>query len=37
MAVIERLKQLGAGSVRQLEGVPEKVTFPLPKELQQSG
>ncbi|AUL99444.1 4-hydroxy-3-methylbut-2-enyl diphosphate reductase [Rhodocyclaceae bacterium] len=37
MAVIERLKQLGATSVRQLEGVPEKVTFPLPKELQQSG
>ena len=34
-AVIERLKQLGAGSVRQLDGVPEKVTFPLPKELQQ--
>lgn len=37
MAVIERLKQLGATSVRQLEGVPEKVTFPLPKELQQNG
>lgn len=37
MAVIERLKQLGATSVRQLEGVLEKVTFPLPKELQQSG
>jgi len=36
MAVIERLKQLGATSVRQLEGVTEKVTFPLPKELQQS-
>ncbi len=34
-AVIERLKQLGATSVRQLDGVPEKVTFPLPKELQQ--
>ncbi|THF62425.1 4-hydroxy-3-methylbut-2-enyl diphosphate reductase [Pseudothauera nasutitermitis] len=33
-AVIERLKQLGAASVHQLEGVPEKVTFPLPKELQ---
>lgn len=33
-AVIARLKALGAGSVRNLEGVPEKVTFPLPKELQ---
>jgi 4-hydroxy-3-methylbut-2-enyl diphosphate reductase len=35
-AVIERLKALGAGSVRTLEGVPERVTFPLPKELQQT-
>ncbi|MBS0368346.1 MAG: 4-hydroxy-3-methylbut-2-enyl diphosphate reductase [Proteobacteria bacterium] len=33
-SVIARLKELGAASVRQLEGVPEKVTFPLPKELQ---
>ncbi|NMF96860.1 4-hydroxy-3-methylbut-2-enyl diphosphate reductase [Aromatoleum toluolicum] len=33
-AVIERLKALGGGSVRTLEGVPERVTFPLPKELQ---
>ncbi|WP_407278361.1 4-hydroxy-3-methylbut-2-enyl diphosphate reductase [Aromatoleum evansii] len=33
-AVIERLKVLGGGSVRTLEGVPERVTFPLPKELQ---
>ncbi|NMG30344.1 4-hydroxy-3-methylbut-2-enyl diphosphate reductase [Aromatoleum evansii] len=33
-AVIERLKLLGGGSVRTLEGVPERVTFPLPKELQ---
>ena len=33
-SVIGRLKELGAGSVRQLEGVPERVTFPLPKELQ---
>ena len=32
--VIERLRQLGARSVRTLEGTPEKVTFPLPKELQ---
>jgi hypothetical protein len=30
-SVIARLKELGAGSVRQLEGVPERVTFPLPK------
>ncbi len=34
-AVIDRLGALGAGTVRQLEGVPEKVTFPLPKELLQ--
>jgi 4-hydroxy-3-methylbut-2-en-1-yl diphosphate reductase len=33
-AVIDRLKALGAGTVQPLEGVPEKVTFPLPKELQ---
>jgi len=33
-AVIERLKSLSGGSVRALEGVPEKITFPLPKELQ---
>jgi len=33
-AVVERLKSLGAGSVRTLAGVPEKVVFPLPKELQ---
>ncbi|MBS0345055.1 MAG: 4-hydroxy-3-methylbut-2-enyl diphosphate reductase [Proteobacteria bacterium] len=33
-SVITRLKELGAQSVRQLDGVPEKVTFPLPKELQ---
>jgi len=33
-AVIARLKAFGAGSVRTLEGVPERVTFPLPKELQ---
>ncbi|HRP75479.1 MAG TPA: 4-hydroxy-3-methylbut-2-enyl diphosphate reductase [Rhodocyclaceae bacterium] len=32
--VIERLRELGAGSVRNLDGVPERVTFPLPKELQ---
>ena len=32
-AVIDRLKQLGAKSVRPLEGVEENVTFPLPKGL----
>ena len=33
-AVIERLRSLGAVSVQTLEGVPERVTVPLPKELQ---
>jgi 4-hydroxy-3-methylbut-2-enyl diphosphate reductase len=32
-AVIDRLKELGAKSVRALEGVEEHVTFPLPKGL----
>ncbi|QYF91917.1 4-hydroxy-3-methylbut-2-enyl diphosphate reductase [Massilia sp. PAMC28688] len=32
-AVIDRLKELGARSVRVLEGVEENVTFPLPKGL----
>jgi len=32
-AVIDRLKELGAASVRALEGVEENVTFPLPKGL----
>ncbi len=32
--VIERLGALGARSVRTLDGVPEKITFPIPKELQ---
>jgi 4-hydroxy-3-methylbut-2-enyl diphosphate reductase len=31
--LIERLKALGAGSVRQLEGVSESVVFTLPREL----
>jgi 4-hydroxy-3-methylbut-2-enyl diphosphate reductase len=31
--LIERLKALGAGSVRQLEGVNESVVFTLPREL----
>jgi 4-hydroxy-3-methylbut-2-enyl diphosphate reductase len=33
-AVIDRLKVLGARSVRALEGVEEHVTFPLPKGLE---
>ncbi|HEX4984925.1 MAG TPA: 4-hydroxy-3-methylbut-2-enyl diphosphate reductase [Burkholderiales bacterium] len=32
-AVIGRLTTLGAGSVRQLDGIEERVTFPLPKAL----
>jgi 4-hydroxy-3-methylbut-2-enyl diphosphate reductase len=32
-AVIDRLKQHGAKSVRVLDGVEESVTFPLPKGL----
>lgn len=32
--VIARLKELSGGSVRNLDGVPEKVSFPLPRELQ---
>ena len=35
-ALIERLKQLGAASVRPLEGVQERVVFPLPKGLNQA-
>ncbi|WP_334156788.1 4-hydroxy-3-methylbut-2-enyl diphosphate reductase [Oryzomicrobium sp.] len=31
--VIARLRSLGAGQVAVLEGAPENVTFPLPKEL----
>jgi len=31
--VIERLKELGAGSVGELEGEPESMVFALPKEL----
>ncbi|UMR30827.1 4-hydroxy-3-methylbut-2-enyl diphosphate reductase [Massilia sp. MB5] len=33
-AVIDRLKELGAKSVRPLDGVQEAVTFPLPKGLE---
>ena len=32
--VIARLKELSQGTVRDLDGVPEKVIFPLPRELQ---
>jgi 4-hydroxy-3-methylbut-2-enyl diphosphate reductase len=32
-ALVERLKQLGAQSVRPLDGVQERVVFPLPKGL----
>ena len=32
--VIARLKELSGASVQNLDGVPERVTFPLPKELQ---
>jgi len=31
--LVARLKALGAGSVRQLEGVSESVVFTLPREL----
>jgi 4-hydroxy-3-methylbut-2-en-1-yl diphosphate reductase len=33
LGVIERLREWGAGEVRELEGKPENVTFALPKEL----
>lgn len=32
--VVGRLMELAGAAVRNLDGVPEKVTFPLPKELQ---
>jgi 4-hydroxy-3-methylbut-2-enyl diphosphate reductase len=32
-AVIDKLKALGADSVSDVEGIPERVTFPLPKGL----
>jgi 4-hydroxy-3-methylbut-2-enyl diphosphate reductase len=35
-AVIERLRALGAESVTELEGISEKVTFPLPRALVQA-
>ncbi|HRP96601.1 MAG TPA: 4-hydroxy-3-methylbut-2-enyl diphosphate reductase [Rhodocyclaceae bacterium] len=36
-AVVERLRELGARDIETLEGVPERVTFPLPRELQKAG
>lgn len=36
-AVIDRLKELGARSVRALSGVEENITFPLPKGLSRAG
>jgi 4-hydroxy-3-methylbut-2-enyl diphosphate reductase len=35
--VVERLTALGADGVRQLEGNPEHVVFPLPRELLKTG
>lgn len=32
-AVVERLRELGADAVSNLDGIPERVTFPLPKGL----
>ena len=34
--VISKLKTLGAGSVRELDGITENVTFPLPRGLKQT-
>jgi 4-hydroxy-3-methylbut-2-enyl diphosphate reductase len=31
--VVERLKALGAASVRTLDGISENVVFPIPREL----
>ena len=33
-SVIDRLKELGAGSVEVQSGIAENVVFPLPRELQ---
>ena len=33
LQVVERLKELGAASVRKLTGVEERIAFPLPREL----
>lgn len=35
--VVARIRELGAKTVRTLEGVTENVTFPLPKDLQERG
>jgi 4-hydroxy-3-methylbut-2-enyl diphosphate reductase len=34
--LIEHLQALTGASVRELDGVPEKITFPLPRELQEA-
>ena len=34
--VVERLRQLGAETISQLDGISERVTFPLPKQLARS-
>jgi 4-hydroxy-3-methylbut-2-enyl diphosphate reductase len=31
--VVDKLRNFGAASVEELDGTPEKVVFPLPKEL----
>jgi len=31
--VLERLAELGAGGVHELEGVAERIVFPMPKAL----
>jgi 4-hydroxy-3-methylbut-2-enyl diphosphate reductase len=36
-AVVERLRGLGATDVGNLDGIPERVTFPLPKGLSAAG
>jgi 4-hydroxy-3-methylbut-2-enyl diphosphate reductase len=36
-AVVDRLKELGAKSVRTMEGIEENVTFPMPKGLRARG
>ena len=35
--VIDRLRELGAARVRELEGIEEHVTFPLPKSVAHGG
>jgi 4-hydroxy-3-methylbut-2-enyl diphosphate reductase len=37
LEVIEKLRELGAANIRQLEGIQERVVFPIPKELGAAG